>query len=111
MSHFLHVWKHLRNYVSGVWLPENPETKSLETAAVLSLGNMIQDLDKSVRYSQHDLQNSLLAPELQKSLEEWTKAGTSLTFNIEERKLHEEIYDVLGNRALTPEIVNKSWTC
>ena len=58
MSHFLHVWKHLRNYVSGVWLPENPETKSLETAAVLSLGNMIQDLDKSVRYSQHDLQKN-----------------------------------------------------
>ncbi|MBP5974151.1 pentapeptide repeat-containing protein [Brasilonema sp. CT11] len=48
----------------------------------------------------------LCAERLKQSLEEWTEPGRRRkTFNIDEQKLHEQIYDLLGYGGLTPEIV------
>ncbi|MBW4593022.1 MAG: pentapeptide repeat-containing protein [Brasilonema angustatum HA4187-MV1] len=48
----------------------------------------------------------LCAERLKQSLEEWTEPGRrGKTFNTDEQKLHEQIYDLLGYGGITPEIV------
>jgi hypothetical protein len=48
----------------------------------------------------------LCAERLKDSLLEWTEPGRrGKTFNIDDKQLHEEIYDLLGYGGLTPEIV------
>ncbi|MEH1972888.1 MAG: pentapeptide repeat-containing protein [Nostoc sp.] len=124
MSTYLsQVWQLLRNYVRGTRLEEMPKTTSPETEAVLPLGKSIKELDKSVEFAQDNLQEYLYSPRLQKSLEKWTIPKSSLIFKIDDqtsgtlpsglsfrvcdRQMHEEIYDLLGNGALKPEIVNQ----
>ncbi|MGF1933455.1 MAG: pentapeptide repeat-containing protein [Nostoc sp. ChiQUE02] len=124
MSTYLsQVWQLLRNYVRGTRLQEMPKTTSPETEAVLPLGKSIKEPDKNVKFAQDNLQEYLYSPRLQKSLEKWTIPKSGLTFNIDDgtsgtlpsglsfrvgdRQMHEEIYDLLGNEALKPEIVNQ----
>jgi uncharacterized protein YjbI with pentapeptide repeats len=124
MSTYLsQVWQLLRNYVRGTRLEEMPRTTSSETEAVLPLGKSIKAPDKRVKFAQDDLQEYLYSPRLQKSLEKWTIPKSSLnskiedqtsgvlpsglSFRVGDRQMHEEIYDLLGNNALKPEIVNQ----
>ncbi|MEH2245739.1 pentapeptide repeat-containing protein [Nostoc sp.] len=122
MSTYLsQVWQLLRNYVKGTRLQEMPKTTSPETEAVLPLRKSIK-ADKSVKFAQNNLQEDLWSQRLQKSLEKWAIPKSGLTSKIDEqtsgtlpsgfcfrvcaRQMHEEIYDLLGNGALKPEIVN-----
>ncbi|BAZ49646.1 hypothetical protein NIES4103_22580 [Nostoc sp. NIES-4103] len=46
------------------------------------------------------------AERIKQSLEKWTEPSQEAkTFNVDDQKLHWEIYDLLGNGGLTPEIV------
>jgi uncharacterized protein YjbI with pentapeptide repeats len=119
MSTYLsQVWKLLRNYVRGTRLKQMPKTTSLEAEAAVPPGKIIKELD-NVKFAPDHLQDYLWFQKLQKSLEEWT-IGSSLTLkpntllyekspegNLGDRQLHEEIYDLLGNDALKPEIVEQ----
>ncbi|MEH1908829.1 MAG: pentapeptide repeat-containing protein [Nostoc sp.] len=123
MSTYLsQVWLLLRNYVKGTRLQEMPKTTSPETEAVLALGKSIK-ANKSVKFAQDNLQEDLCSLRLQESLEKWTISKSGLTskiddrtlnilpegfcFRVCDRQMHEEIYDLLGNGALKPEIVNQ----
>ncbi|MHC5933077.1 pentapeptide repeat-containing protein [Nostoc sp.] len=123
MSTYLsQVWLLLRNYVRGTRLQEMPKTTSPETEAVLALGKSIK-ANKSVKFAQDNLQEDLCSLRLQESLEKWTISKSGLTskiddrtlgilpsgfcFRVCDRQMHEEIYDLLGNGALKPEIVNQ----
>ncbi|MEH2380118.1 MAG: pentapeptide repeat-containing protein [Nostoc sp.] len=120
MSTYLsQVWLLLRNYVRGTRLQEMPKTTSPETEAVLALGKSIK-ANKSVKFAQDNLQSDLCSLRLQESLEKWTISKSGLTskidlgilpegfcFRVCDRQMHEEIYDLLGNGALKPEIVNQ----
>lgn len=124
MSTYLsQVWQLLRNYVKGTRLQEMSKTISPETEAVLPLRKSIKEPDKSVKFAQENLQEDLWSQRLQKSLEKWTIPRSGLTskiddqtsgtlssgfcFRVCDRQMHEEIYDLLGNGALKPEIVNQ----
>ncbi|MEH1935404.1 MAG: pentapeptide repeat-containing protein [Nostoc sp.] len=124
MSTYLsQVWQLLRNYVRDIRLQEMPKTTSVETEAVLPLGKSIKEPDKSVKFAQDNLQSDLWSQRLQESLEKWTISKSGLTskiddrtlgtlpsgfcFRVCDRQMHEEIYDLLGNGALKPEIVNQ----
>ncbi|MFN6489923.1 pentapeptide repeat-containing protein [Nostoc sp. DedQUE03] len=122
MSTYLsQVWLLLRNYVRGTRLQEMPKTTSAENEAVLPQGESIK-AEKSVKFTQDNLQEYLYSLRLQESLKKWTIAGRGLTseigdqilgipsgfcFRVCDRQMHEEIYDLLGNSALKPEIVNQ----
>ncbi|MBD2682782.1 MULTISPECIES: pentapeptide repeat-containing protein [Nostoc] len=124
MSTYLsQVWKLLTNYVRGTRLQEMSKNTSAETEAVLPLRKSIKEPDESIKFAQDNLPEYLLCEKLQKSLEKWTFTGntwnskidekilsrqpTGLCFAVGDRQLHEEIYDLLGNGALKPEIVNE----
>jgi uncharacterized protein YjbI with pentapeptide repeats len=124
MSTYLsQVWQLLRNYVRDIRLEEMPKTTSVKTEAVLPLGKSIKEPYKSINFAQDNLQEDLWFQRLQKSLEKWTVPKSSLTseivdqtsdalpsgfsFGVCDRQMHEEIYDLLGNGALKPEIVNQ----
>ncbi|MDF5710639.1 MAG: pentapeptide repeat-containing protein [Nostoc sp. S4] len=124
MSTYLsQVWKLLTNYVRGTRLEEMPKITSVETEATLPLPKNIKEPDKGVKFIQDNLPEYLLSEKLQKSLEKWTIARSGRTSKIDEktldrqptgfgfrvcdRQMHEEIYDLLGNSALKPEIVNE----
>ncbi|MEH1828953.1 MAG: pentapeptide repeat-containing protein [Nostoc sp.] len=124
MSTYLsQVWQLLRNYVRRTRLQEMPKTTSPETEAILPLGKSIKELDKSIKFTQDNLQEYLYSPRLQESLEKWTILDSGLTskiddralgtlpsgvcFRVCDRQMHEEIYDLLGNAALKPEIVSQ----
>jgi uncharacterized protein YjbI with pentapeptide repeats len=124
MSTYLsQVWQLLRNYVRDIRLEEMPKTTSVKTEAVLPLGKTIKEPYKSVKFAQDNLQKDLWSKRLQESLEKWTIPKSGLTskigdqtsgtlpsgfsFRMCDRQMHEEIYDLLGNGALKPEIVNQ----
>ncbi|ACC81113.1 pentapeptide repeat-containing protein [Nostoc punctiforme] len=124
MSTYLsQVWQLLRNYVRDISLQEMPKTRLVETKVGLSLGKSIKELNKSVKFAQGNLQEDSWSQRLQESLEKWTISKSSLTSKIGDRisgplpselclrvcdrQMHEEIYDLLGNRALKSEIVNQ----
>ncbi|MEA5605881.1 pentapeptide repeat-containing protein [Nostoc sp. UHCC 0252] len=131
MSTYLsQVWQLLRNYVRDVRLQEMPKTTSVETEAVLSLAKNIKELDKSGKFTQDNLHEDLWFQRLQESLEKWTISRSDWTSKIGDRTLdtlpsefymkvyvgvahrghrqmHTEIYDLLGNGALKPEIVQQ----
>jgi uncharacterized protein YjbI with pentapeptide repeats len=124
MSTYLsQVWQLLRNYVRDISLQEMPKTTLVETKVGLSLGKSIKELNKSVKFAQGNLQEDSWSQRLQESLEKWTISKSSLTSKIGvrisgplpselclrvcDRQMHEEIYDLLGNRALKSEIVNQ----
>ncbi|MBX9253893.1 pentapeptide repeat-containing protein [Desmonostoc muscorum CCALA 125] len=122
-TYLFQVWKLLTNYVRGTRLQEMSKTTSVETEAVLPLGKSIKEADKSVKFAQDNLPEYLLCEKLQKSLEKWTVTGSGwnskidekalnrqpggLCFGVCDRQMHEEIYDLLGNGALKPEIVQE----
>ncbi|BAY75150.1 pentapeptide repeat-containing protein [Nostoc linckia NIES-25] len=123
MSTYLsQVWKLLTNYVRGTRFQEMPKSTSAETKAVLPLRKSIKEPDESLKFVQDNLPEYLLSEKLQKSLEKWTFTGNTwnskidekiltrqpagLCFAVGDRQMHEEIYDLLGNGALKPEIVN-----
>ncbi|MEH1874156.1 pentapeptide repeat-containing protein [Nostoc sp.] len=124
MSTYLsQVWQLLRNYVRDIRLEEMPKTTSVKTEVVLPLEKSIKEPYKSVKFGQDNFQEDLWCKRLQESLEKWaipkggltSKIGnqTSATlasgfsFRVCDRQMHEEIYDLLGNGALKPEIVNQ----
>jgi uncharacterized protein YjbI with pentapeptide repeats len=124
MSTYLsQVWQLLRNYVRDIRLEEMPKITSVKTEAVLPLRKSIKEPYKNVNFAQDNLQEDLWFQRLQKSLEKWTISKSSLTseivdqtsdalpsgfsFGVCDRQMHEEIYDLLGNGALKPEIVNQ----
>ncbi|MFN6461469.1 MAG: pentapeptide repeat-containing protein [Nostoc sp. DedVER02] len=131
MSTYLsQVWQLLRNYVRDVRLQEMPKTTSVETEAVLPLTKSIKELDKSSKCTQDNLYEDLWFQRLQESLEKWTISRSDWTSKIGDRTLdtlpsefymkvcvgiarsghrqmHTEIYDLLSNGALKPEIVQQ----
>lgn len=124
MSTYLsQVWQLLRNYVRDIRLEEMPKTTSVKTEAVLPLRKSIKEPYKSVKFGQENLQEDLWSQRLEESLEKWTIPKSGLTskigdgtsgtlasgfsFRVCDRQMHEEIYDLLGNGALKPEIVNQ----
>jgi uncharacterized protein YjbI with pentapeptide repeats len=124
MSYLSQIWKHLSNYARGTKLTDMPETTSVEATTVFPSTKISQDLDKKPRDVQDNLQDFLLLQKLQKSLERWGKPGngflpvTSETPSAKypligthlapkHRQFYEEIYDVLGHAALTPDIVEQ----
>ncbi|MEH2318495.1 pentapeptide repeat-containing protein [Nostoc sp.] len=124
MSTYLsQVWLLLRSFARGTRLQEMPKTTSPETEAVLPLGKSIKEPNKSVKFAQENLPEDLCSLRLQESLEKWTISKSGLTskiddrtlgilpsgfyFRVCDRQMHEEIYDLLGNGALKPEIVNQ----
>ncbi|MFN6518774.1 MAG: pentapeptide repeat-containing protein [Nostoc sp. CreGUA01] len=124
MSTYLsQVWNLLTNYVKCKRLEEMSKATSVETKAVLPLGKNIKESDKSVKFAQDNLLEYLLCEKLQESLEKWTLIGSAwnskidektlgrqaagLCFAVSDRQMHQEIYDLLGNSALKPEIVNE----
>ncbi|MFN6563444.1 MAG: pentapeptide repeat-containing protein [Nostoc sp. ChiSLP01] len=123
MSTYLsQVWKLLTNYVRGTKFQEMSKSTSAQTKALLPLRKSIKEPDESLKLTQDNLLEYLLCEKLQKSLEKWTFTGntwnskidekilsrqhTGLCFAVGDRQMHEEIYDLLGNGALKPEIVN-----
>ncbi|MBR8834238.1 MAG: pentapeptide repeat-containing protein [Stigonema ocellatum SAG 48.90 = DSM 106950] len=107
MSQIHQVWKLLRTYMRGSWVQEMAMNNALKAEVVLPFIKIVKDFDKSVEFYKINLQEFRFQQQLQKSLEEWTQGGSGGTFNISDRQLHEEIYDLLGNGALKPEIVEK----
>lgn len=118
MSYLSQIWKRLSNYARCTKLLEMPQITSLEAEEILPWGKTFQDLDKNLKCSQDNLQDSLLPQKLQKSLEEWGKTGnglpdfTAVTPNTQplarkHRQFYQEIYDVLGHAALTSDIVEQ----
>lgn len=124
MSTYLsQVWQLLRNYARDTRLEEMPKNTSVKTEAVLPLGKSIKESYKSIKFGQDNLREDLWSQRLQESLEKWTVPKSGLTYKIGDgasdtlpsgfcfrvcdRQMHEEIYDLLGNGALKPEIVSQ----
>lgn len=119
MSYWSQIWKRLSNYARGTKLLEMPQVTSVEPEEILLGGKTSQDLDKNLKYSQDNLPDSLLPQRLHKKLEEWGKPGNGLPDLTEEmpnkqplagkhRQFYQDIYDVLGQAALTPDIVEQA---
>ncbi|OUL28977.1 hypothetical protein BV372_24265 [Nostoc sp. T09] len=118
MSYLSQIWQRLSNYVKGSKLPDT-QKKSLEVKTVSPGGKPTLDLDKNFKFFQDNLQDSSLSQRLQKSLEKWGKPGNSLPDITEQipnaqpqeaaryHQFYEEVYDVLGHAALTPDIVEQ----
>ncbi|BAY63487.1 pentapeptide repeat-containing protein [Calothrix brevissima NIES-22] len=114
MSYLSQIWQRLRNYARGKKLTDKPQTSSVEAETLFPSTKISQYLDKKPRYVQNNLQYSLLIQKLQKSLEEWGKPGNGLlsaqngiVTAPKQRQFYEEIYDLLGHAALTPDIVEQ----
>ncbi|MBD2194064.1 MULTISPECIES: pentapeptide repeat-containing protein [Calothrix] len=114
MSYLSQIWQRFRNYAQGKKLTDKPQTNSVKAQTLFPSTKISQDLDKKPRYVQNNLQYSLFIQKLQKSLEEWGKPGNGLLSAQNEivtapkqRQFYEEIYDLLGHAALTPDIVEQ----
>jgi uncharacterized protein YjbI with pentapeptide repeats len=118
MSYFSQIWKRLSNYARGTKLPATGQVTSPEAEEILPGGKTSQDLDQNLKCSTDNLQESFFAQKLQKKLEAWGKPGNGLpeftevkantqTLAGKQRQFYQEIYDVLGDQALTPEIVEQ----
>ncbi|MDF5714638.1 MAG: pentapeptide repeat-containing protein [Rhizonema sp. NSF051] len=105
MSLFSQVWKLLRTCVISSWVEEIPKETSLTTEAVLPLQKTEQD--KIFESPQNHSQELLPEERLQENLAAWTKPSSGFTFNISDRQLNQDIYDLLGNGVLKPEITDK----
>lgn len=141
MSQLSQVWQIFKNYVSNSKLQKIQKNTFLVTNGFLSKGKIFNQPDKSVKFAQDNLQNSLVVKQLQKRLEGWTTPKNNYFFPTSEnrnihskgsrmnqtstavqyieqpelicsdRQLHAEIYDVLGTGVLTPEIVVQVMDC
>ncbi|MBD2213112.1 pentapeptide repeat-containing protein [Nostoc linckia FACHB-104] len=124
MSYLSQIWKRLSNYARGTKLLEISQTESLEAEAVSSKRKTTSDFEQGVKFAQNNLPDSLLPQQLQKRLEEWSNPGSGLleftseipsaTIRIDAqrltaryRQLYAQIYDLLGQSALTPDIVEQ----
>ncbi len=122
MTQLSQIWQLLRNYFRDTSPEEVSYKTSPENAAVLPLGKITPEPDKGLQTARHYLPTSLLPQQLQKSLENWTKPSHGLKLNTSEMqpqpiinvdaqqlntRMHQEIYDVLGNGALTTDIVTQ----
>lgn len=105
MSNLPQVWRLLQNYVRGTRSADRPTTKYVGNRSVLPLGKHAQKLKRNVNFSQVNLQREILCKRLRISLENWTRKDSDGEFQISDRQLHEEIYDLLGDSALTIEVV------
>jgi uncharacterized protein YjbI with pentapeptide repeats len=115
------IWKVLKNYMRDKELQGKPKPKSLAGEVILSPGKIIKELDKSVKLAEDNWQDAIWYQRLQKSLEQWTTSGNNLAIKTgystppvegqqlatSNRQMHAEIYDLLGNGALKPEIVEQ----
>ncbi|MBD2770712.1 NACHT domain-containing protein [Iningainema tapete] len=98
-------------------LEEDDEAKKLITIAEEELGKealkntlcafyLKPNQSGGVEFFHKSFREFLCAERLKESLEEWTELGRrGKTFNIDDKQLYEEIYDLLGYGGLTPEIV------
>ncbi|BAY27173.1 pentapeptide repeat-containing protein [Calothrix sp. NIES-2100] len=119
MSYLSQIWKRLSNYARVTKLPEVPQTTSLSAETVVpTRKKTAQDLDQNFKSLAENLQDSLLLQQLHKKLEEWGKPGNGLPPLTRDtpiaphqarkhRQFYQEIYDLLGHAALTPEIVEQ----
>ncbi|AFZ28084.1 putative low-complexity protein [Cylindrospermum stagnale PCC 7417] len=98
-------------------LQQDDEVKQLIEAAEKQLGEealktalsafyIKSDGSGGVEFFHKSFREFLFAERLKQSLEDWTEPGKrGKNFNIDEQKLHWEIYDLLGYGGLTQEIV------
>lgn len=118
MSYLSQIWKRLSNYTRCTNLLEMPQVTSVEAEEILPRGKTSQDFDKNLKCFPDKLQDSLLPQRLQKKLEAWGRPGNGLPDLTEvmphtqplagkHRQFYQEIYDVLGHAALTPDIVEQ----
>ncbi|BAZ31033.1 hypothetical protein NIES4074_35030 [Cylindrospermum sp. NIES-4074] len=97
-------------------LQQDEEVKQLIETAEKQLGEealktalsafYIKSNGGGVEFFHKSFREFLCAERLKQSLEDWTEPGRrGKNFNIDEQKLHWEVYDLLGYGGLTPEIV------
>ncbi|MBD6620905.1 NACHT domain-containing protein [Komarekiella sp. 'clone 1'] len=98
-------------------LEQDDEAKELITKAEEQLGKealktalgafyIKSDDSGGVEFFHKSFSEFLCAERLKQSIEDWTQLGRGgKTFNVNEKELCEEIYDLLGYGGLTPEII------
>lgn len=107
MSHLAQIWRLLKSYVRGKGATQM-ERKGLGVAQKnCSRGKNLEKDTNNVEYTQNSLGKHLFEERLKKSLKSWTRRRINCNFVINERQLHWEIYDLLGNNVLKPEILEK----
>ncbi|MGQ4648486.1 hypothetical protein [Lyngbya aestuarii] len=83
-------------------LGDNPLKNAL---AAFYLRSASEDKEGAVEFAHKSFGEFLSAVRLQEALEEWTERHKRRGFLVDDERLAEEIYDLLGYGGLTPEIV------
>ncbi len=108
MSHLARVWRLLKSYVRGERITQM-RRKELEVSGKnYSSSKNAEKYINYVEFTQNSLEKHLFKERLKKSLKSWTKQGINYAFVIDEKQLHWEIYDLLGNNILKSEILERS---
>ena len=107
MSQLAQVWRLLKSYVRGERATQIETKESGVTEKKRSQEKNFEKYKNSVECIRNSLEEDLFEERLKKSLKSWTKQRINFTFAIDEEQLHWEIYDLLGNNVLKPEILEK----
>ncbi|MGJ5673216.1 MAG: hypothetical protein ACR9NN_06325 [Nostochopsis sp.] len=97
MAILYQVWKRLITYVRRI---EEQEISNLMGVKLEGDFTLVK-----LNNTQNNLIELLLPEKLQHNLQEWTKTSNKLNFQVSDRQLAENIYDLLGNTALKVEVV------
>jgi uncharacterized protein YjbI with pentapeptide repeats len=103
MSNLSQVWKRLRMYVRGAEPQETPGEVPLAGLPFLPFRKNIKQLNQKLDISKDNLHKNLFIERLHKSLLQWIATDNNFGFKVGDRQLLEELYDALGESALSLE--------
>ncbi|WP_036265354.1 pentapeptide repeat-containing protein [Mastigocoleus testarum] len=107
MSHLTQFLRLLKGYVRDRWKIQMGKKDLGVTEKNCSRGKNVQKCTNNVEYTQTSLEKNLFEERLKKTLQSWAKQRINGAFVINVKQLHWEIYDLLGNNVLKPEILEK----
>lgn len=107
MSHLTQVWLLLKSYVKREGRTQMKRKKLGVEKKFCFEGKNVEKYTNNFECDQKCLGKHLFERRLRKSLKSWTKHRINSSFAIDDRQLHWEIYDLLGNNVLKPEILEK----
>ncbi len=107
MSQLTRFLRLLKSYVRDRWKIQMGNKELGVTEKNCSREKNVQNCTNNVEYTQTSLEKNLFEERLKKSLRSWVKQRINGAFVINVKQLHWEIYDLLGNNVLKPEILEK----
>ncbi|MEO0840608.1 MAG: pentapeptide repeat-containing protein, partial [Cyanobacteria bacterium J06643_5] len=97
-----------RNCLRQSWLEEVLHTASRETKTVAISLNPKHKASQQVEYKENDSPVLSFARKLQVSLIKWAQINFCVASSIEKQQFYQDIYTLLGNIALKPQVVESA---